>query len=201
MPTDPEQNAPNQPAARNASEPPAPAEDFIPPETPDQAVAEAIRKLQDEKQQLADQLLRKQAELENLRKRHSREKEEFQQFSLLQAVESLLPVLDGFELALRSNGSGEEYRKGVELIYQQLFGVLRRLGLEVVETKEGTFNPYLHEAVTMVETNEYEDLQILEEFQHGYLFKNRLLRPARVKIAQRPAAEPEPSPPSDGTPQ
>jgi molecular chaperone GrpE len=116
-------------------------------------------------------------------------------------VESLIPVLDGFELALQSNGSGEDYRKGVELIYQQLLGALRRLGLEVVESEGKQFNPYMHEAVSMVETTEHEDQQILAELQRGYLFKNRLLRPARVKVAQRPAAEPNLSSPSDGTPE
>jgi molecular chaperone GrpE len=200
MSTEPEKNAADQPA-QGASELPAPAEDFTPPEQPDDTVAEAIRKLQTEKQQLTDQLLRKQAEVENVRKRLTREKEEFQQYSLFQAVESLIPVLDGFELALQSNGSGEDYRKGVELIYQQLFGVLRRLGLETVESEGKQFNPYMHEAVSLVETDEHEDQQILAELQRGYLFKNRLLRPARVKVAQRPAAEPNLSPPSNGTPE
>jgi molecular chaperone GrpE len=197
MSTEPEKNA----AGQDAAEPPAPAEDFTPPEQPDDAVAEAIRKLQAEKQQLTEQFLRKQAEVENVRKRLTREKEEFQQYSLFQAVESLIPVLDGFELALQSNGSGEDYRKGVELIYQQLLGALRRLGLEVVESEGKQFNPYMHEAVSMVETTEHEDQQILAELQRGYLFKNRLLRPARVKVAQRPAAEPNLSSPSDGTPE
>jgi molecular chaperone GrpE len=199
MSTEPEKDAAGQPAAQGASEPPAPAEDFTVPERPDEAVAEAIRKLQAEKQQLTDQLLRKQAEVENVRKRLTREKEEFQQFSLFQAVESLIPVLDGFELALQSNGSGEDYRKGVELIYQQLYGALRRLGLETVESEGKQFNPYMHEAVSLVETDEVEDQQILAELQRGYLFKNRLLRPARVKVAQRPAAQPNPSSPSNGT--
>ncbi|MGH9785417.1 MAG: nucleotide exchange factor GrpE, partial [Terriglobia bacterium] len=128
MSTEPEKNAAGQPAAQSASELPVPAEDFTAPERPDEAVAEAIRKLQAEKQQLTDQLLRKQADVENVRKRLTREKEEFQQYSLFQAVETLIPVLDGFELALESPGTGEDYRKGVELIYQQLFGALRRLG-------------------------------------------------------------------------
>ena len=173
----------------------------MPPERPDEAVAEAIRKLQAEKQQLTDQLLRKQAEVENVRKRLTREKEEFQQYSLFQAVEALIPVLDGFELALESPGTGEDYRKGVELIYQQLFGALRRLGLEAVESEGKQFNPYMHEAVSMVETDEYEDQQILAELQRGYLFKNRLLRPARVRVAQRTTTESNPSPPSHGTPE
>ena len=150
---------------------------------------------------MTDQLLRKQAEVENVRKRLTREKEEFQQYSLFQAVESLIPVLDGFELALQSNGSGEDYRKGVELIYQQLFGALRRLGLEAVESEGKQFNPYMHEAVSLVETDEVEDQQILAELQRGYLFKNRLLRPARVKVAQRPATQANPSSPSNGTPE
>lgn len=194
MGTEPEKNSPEKPAPA-ASEELAPGEDFSPPQPPEEGVTQVIRKLQAEKQQLTDQLLRKQAELENVRKRLTREKEEFQQFSLFQTMEALVPVLDGFELALQSNGSGEDYRKGVELIYQQLRGALQRLGLEVIESKGNQFNPYMHEAVTLVETDQYEEHEIIEELQRGYIFKNRLLRPARVKVAQRPAAETSPTPP------
>jgi len=194
MDTEPEKNSPEKPAPA-ASEELAPGEDFSPPQPPEEGVTEVIRKLQAEKQQLTDQLLRKQAELENVRKRLTREKEEFQQFSLYPTMEALVPVLDGFDLALQSNGSGEDYRKGVELIYQQLRGALQRLGLEVIESKGNQFNPYMHEAVTLVETDQYEDHEVIEELQRGYIFKNRLLRPARVKVAQRPAAATSPTPP------
>ena len=177
--------------------PAAAGEDFSPPESAGDDAAGVIRRLQAEKKELTEQLLRKQAEVENIRKRLAREKEEFQQYSLFQAVEGFIPVLDAFELALQSNGGGDEYRKGVELIFQQLRNALQRLGLEPIESVGGQFNPYMHEAVSLVETDEYADHQVLQELQRGYLFKNRLLRPARVKVAQRPAAEPDSPPPPD----
>jgi molecular chaperone GrpE len=177
----------------------AAGEDFSPPEPPEDDAAGMIRRLQAEKKELTELLLRKQAEVENIRKRLAREKEEFQQYSLFQAVEGFIPVLDAFELALQSDGGGDEYRKGVELIYQQLRNALQRLGLEPIESVGGQFNPYMHEAVSMVETDEYEDHHVLQELQRGYLFKNRLLRPARVKVAQRPPAETDSPPPSHDT--
>ncbi len=203
MADEPENHSVAQPPAATSEEP-GTGEDFSAPERPPELAiddaASVISRLQTEKKELTDQLLRKQAEVENIRKRLTREKEEFQQYSLFQAVEGLLPVLDAFELALQSDGGGDEYRKGVALIYQQLRSTLQRLGLEPIESKGGQFNPYLHEAVSTVESDEYEDHYILQELQRGYLFKNRLLRPARVKVAQRPAAgEPDSPPPSDDT--
>ena len=150
--------------------------------------SERVRRLQAEKQELTDQLQRKQAELENFRKRVQREKEEFLQYSLVSTLQELLPVLDGFELALETSGSGEEYRKGVELIYQQFRGILQKLGLQEIESKGREFDPYLHEAVATVETEEYPDQQIIEELQRGYSFRHRLVRPSRVKVAKRPAS-------------
>ena len=86
------------------------------------------------------------------------------------------------------------------MIYHQLRGALLRLGLEPIESEGSQFNPHMHEAVSTVETDEYEDHHILQELQRGYLFKSRLLRPARVKVAQRPAAGVPDSPsPSDAT--
>jgi molecular chaperone GrpE len=199
MAFDPQKNAADLPSGIPAEEP-APAEDFSPPERSDDDSAAVIRRLQAEKKELMEQLLRKQADVENVRKRLTREKEEFQQYSLFQAVQGMIPVLDAFDLALRSDASGDEYRKGVELIYQQLRTALQKLGLEPIESVGGQFNPYMHEAVALVETDEHEEHDILEELQRGYLFKNRLLRPARVKVAQRPSAESD-SPPPNGTPE
>lgn len=203
MADEPQNHSVEQPPAA-ASEEPGTGEDVSAPECPPELAkdnaASVIRRLETEKKDLADQLLRKQAEVENIRKRLTREKEEFQQYSLFQTVQGLLPVLDAFELALQSDGSGDEYRKGVALIYQQFHSALQQLGLEPIESEDRKFNPYRHEAVSMVETDEYEDHHILQELQRGYLFKNRLLRPARVKVAQRPAAtEPDSPPPSDDT--
>lgn len=171
-----------------ASEGPSPAEDLAPAQAPPPAsLEETVQKLLAEKQQFFDQLLRKQAELENFRKRTDREKEEFLQYTLFNAVKSLLPILDGFELALGNDGGGEDFRKGVELIYKQLLDALQKLGLEIMEAKGHEFDPYRHEAVITVATDEYPDQEIVEELQRGYFFKQRLLRPAMVKVAKRPA--------------
>lgn len=177
---------PSQPEA--ASEAFSPAEDLTPAAAPPDTSLELVRKLQEENRNLTDQLLRKQAELENLRKRAAREKDEFLQFSLFNTVKSLLPVLDGFELAIESNGGGEDYRRGVALIYQQLCATLEKLGLKAMEAKGQEFDPHLHEAVALIETQQFPDHQIVEEIQRGYYFKQRLLRPALVKVARRPAS-------------
>ncbi len=156
--------------------------------------SELVQQLREEIRGLKDQMLRHQADLENVRKRLTREKEEFLQFSLSHTVESLLPILDNFELALRAEGDGEEYRKGVELIYQQFFGALERLGLEPIDVAGQQFDPTVHEAIATVETAEYPEHQIVDEAQRGYFFKKRLLRPARVRVAKPPDdAEAQPS--------
>ena len=175
----------------------SPAEDFspaaaLPEDAAEEALEKSVRKLQAEKKQLTDQLLRQQADLENFRKRSEREKEEFLQYTLFDTVKSLLPILDGFELALRSAGIGEDYRKGVELIYQQLHGVLEKLGLKMVETKGHQFNPRMHQAVATTETDQCPEHQILEELQRGYFFKDRLLRPAMVTVSKRTAGRNQP---------
>jgi len=194
MPAEPRKDIPKEqsttpPAAEEVSvEELSPAEDFAPGAAPrEEALEGAVGKLQAEKKQLMDQLLRKQAELENFRKRTEREKEEFRQYALFDTVRSLLPVMDGFEWALRSEGNGEDFRKGVELIYQQLRGALQKLGLKTVETEGRLFNPRMHEAVATIETDQFPEHQIVEELQRGYFFKDRLLRPAMVKVAQRRA--------------
>ena len=200
MSDNPEKNSADLPVPPAPDPPIAAGEDFSAPEVPEDDASGVIRRLQAEKRELTEQLLRKQAEVENIRKRLTREKEEFQQYSLFQAVEGFIPVLDAFELALQSDGGGDEYRKGVELIYQQLRSTLQRLGLEPIESVGGQFNPYMHEAVSTVETDEHEDHHVMQEFQRGYLFKNRLLRPARVQVTQRLSAETD-SPSSDDTAQ
>jgi molecular chaperone GrpE len=159
-------------------------EDFVAPASEQDEFAEQLAKLREENKNLTDQILRKQAEFENVRRRIDREKEDFMQYSLFNAAKELLPILDGFDLALGVAGGGEDYRKGVELIHQQLYSALEKLGLKAVETKNREFDPHLHEAIAAVETDEIPENHIAEEFQRGYFFKDRLLRPARVKIAK-----------------
>ena len=175
----PENQVPDQESGANASSAPAGGDSSSTAE-------ETIQKLRDEIRQLNDQMLRKQAEFENIRKRMAKEKEEFQQYSLFSTLESLLPVLDGFKMAIKSSGDGESYRKGVEIIYQQFLTTLQRLGIEPIETKDQFFDPNLHEAVAAVDTDIYEDQQIVDELQAGFMYKQRLLRAARVRVASNP---------------
>lgn len=161
----------------------APAEDFT-PESVSQQTDEEARKLREENKKLTEQLLRKQAEVENFRKRAEREKDEFMQYSLFSAVKELLPILDGFELALSADGGGEDYRKGVALIYQKLASALQKLGLKAIESKGQEFDPHKHQAVATIETDEVPEHKVVEELQRGYFFKDRLLRPAMVTVAK-----------------
>ena len=146
-----------------------------------------IRQLQAEKQNLYDRLLRKQAELENLRKRTEREKEEFRQRASADLVRALLPTLDGFERALkhRDRGVSEEFYTGMELVYQGLLDVLKREGLTPIKAVGETFDPHLHQAVECIEDEQRRDQEIVEELLRGYKFKHRLLRPSMVKVAVR----------------
>jgi molecular chaperone GrpE len=101
-------------------------------------------------------------------------------------VREILPVLDDFERALKHETADQDYAKGVELIYQRLAESLKKMGLEAVETGGRQFDPNLHQAVQRVETDDAEDQSILSEFQKGYNFRGKLLRPAMVKVAVKP---------------
>ncbi len=186
---------PTAPEESSSPEKLTPSDENLTPAPPPPAenLEETMEKLLAEKRQLFDQLLRKQADLENFRKRTEREKSEFLKYSLFDAVKSLLPILDGFELALGDDDGGDEFRKGMRLIYKQLFDVLPKLGLEAIEAKGHAFDPRLHEAVMTMETSEYPDQQIVEELQRGYFIKQRLLRPALVKVAKHPGQPAEPA--------
>lgn len=136
-----------------------------------------------EKAELLDLLQRRQAEFENYRRRAERERSDLFEFAAMDAVKALLPVLDDFERALKLESADKEYARGMELIYQRLFESLRKLGLEPISEEVPVFNPHIHHAVEMIDTKDYPDQTILEEYQRGYYFKGRLLRPAMVKVA------------------
>ena len=142
-----------------------------------------------EKAELQDRILRSQAEFQNSRKRAEKERYEFAEYASTEAVRALLPVLDDFERALKVESADSEYAKGMELIYQRFFESLKKLGLEPIVSTGQPFDPHIHHAVEMVETEEAADHTVLDEFQRGYNFKGRLLRPAMVKVAVEPASE------------
>jgi molecular chaperone GrpE len=158
-------------------------------ETPDPAELLAERdQLKAEVADLQDRLLRRQAEFENFRRRNERDRSEFLEYAGMEIVRELLPILDDFERARKTECSDANYRKGIELIYQRLEDTLKKIGLEPIEVAAGTeFDPNLHQAVVRLETEDAADNTILEEFQRGYNFKGKLLRPAMVKVAVKPA--------------
>jgi molecular chaperone GrpE len=149
-----------------------------------------IEALMREKSALYDQLLRRQAEFENFRKRLDRERGEIYQRTRAEVLLELLPVLDNFELALISlettGDDAEALHQGVTLIHKQLKAAVTKMGLQPVESVGKSFDPNVHEAITVEPTDEHEENTIIEEFQRGYKLGDRLLRPARVKVAGAP---------------
>ena len=140
-----------------------------------------------DKAELHDRLLRRQADFDNFRKRAERDRSDFLQFAGMEFAREMLPILDDFDRALKVETADANYAKGVELIYARMYEALRKMGLEPMGTVGKTFDPNLHQAVDRVETDKAEDQTILDEFQKGYTFKGKLLRPAMVKVAVRPS--------------
>ena len=116
-----------------------------------------LGKLRAERDSLVDRLARLQAEFENARKRAVREQQEYRDFALSDAIKTLLPVIDSFDLALQSSTEKSELRNGIELINKQLHDALGKLGLKQIPAKGEPFDPRFHEAIEMVDTNEVED--------------------------------------------
>jgi molecular chaperone GrpE len=148
--------------------------------------AEELERVKAERDALVDRLARLQAEFDNARKRETRERNEFRDFAVTGAVEQFLPVLDNFQLALKSTGSADQLRTGVELIVKQMEEALRSLNVQPVETVGTTFDPRVHEALEMVERPDLPDHQVFDEVRRGYKIKERLLRPALVRVVNNP---------------
>jgi molecular chaperone GrpE len=140
-------------------------------------------RLAKEKAELQDLAQRRQAEFDNYRRRNEKERSELADYVAMDTVKALLPVLDDFERALKVETTDREYARGMELIYQRMFEALSRLGLEPISSEVPVFNPHIHHAVEMVASPDHDDQTILAEYQRGYYFKGRLLRPAMVKVA------------------
>jgi molecular chaperone GrpE len=142
-----------------------------------------------------ERLLRTTADFENFKKRAAREKTESAQYAISTLLQKLLPVLDNFEMALAATKSAEapqggiaSVQSGVQMIQQQLKNALTEAGLEEVESAGKRFDPSLHEAVSQQESAEVAEDHVLQQLRKGYKFKDRLLRPATVVVAKKPAA-------------
>jgi molecular chaperone GrpE len=176
-----------------AAELPAPDEEGLasPGGTAAQGEADAagpseLEQLKAERDQLLDRLARLQAEFENARKRVEREKLEIREIVTGQVVEQFLPVVDNFELALKAKGSAEQLRSGVSLIVKQMEEILSKMQVGAVATVGEAFDPRVHEALGAVERDDIPDQHVAEEIRRGYKLRDRLIRPALVRVAHNP---------------
>lgn len=154
------------------------------------AVIQQMARLQAEKDDLHQTLVRRQADFENFRKRTERERQEDGRRSTMQVLEGFLPVLDAFERALAApvEPGFEQHRIGFDLIYKQLWEGVARHGLERIEAVGKPFDPFLHQAIDRMETTDHEDGTVLEEYQRGYKIRDRVLRPSMVRVASNPGS-------------
>jgi molecular chaperone GrpE len=150
-----------------------------------------LEQLRGERDQLKDRLARLQAEFDNARKREIKERQDARDYAVQGAIDPFLGVMDNFQLALKADGSAEQLRTGVELILKQMEEALRGLQVQPVETVGAQFDPRIHEALGSIETVEHPDHQVLEEIRRGYKLRDKLLRPALVRIAVNPAQKSE----------
>jgi len=146
--------------------------------------ASEVDSLKAERDALLDRLARLQAEFDNARKRAAREQQEFREFAAADVIRNFLPILDSFERALKAGGDSSDFRSGVELIYRQLQDALVKIGVQPIVSLGQAFDPRVHEAIEMVDTTEVPDHHVFEELQRGYKYKERLLRPAMVRVAR-----------------
>jgi molecular chaperone GrpE len=143
-------------------------------------------RLQRERDEYYDRLLRKTAEFDNYRRRVDRERREQADQSIVDLLEDLLLVVDDFDLALTvepGEGAGG-YRKGIELIHAKLHDMLRKKGVQPIEALGADFDPNLHQAVVHEPSPGHRENEVIGEMRRGYTMKGRLLRPAMVKVAK-----------------
>jgi molecular chaperone GrpE len=144
-----------------------------------------LEKARSERAAYLDRAARIQAEFDNYRKRNAREQQDYRDYALADAIKTLLPILDSLDRALKTNAASlDEYRAGIELIDKQFHDALAKLGVQPVPAQGESFDPNLHQAVQMVDTNEAADNHVIDELQRGYKLKDRLLRPAMVRVAR-----------------
>ena len=157
---------------------------------------EELKKKLEEKEKEAkenyDRFLRIAADLENYKKRATKEKEDYVKFSNEDLIKAILPFIDNLERAVnhaeKVNDTGVMI-EGVRLTIQQILQALNKFGLSSFESVGKPFDPAMHEAMLVVETDQHEPNQVLEEFQKGYLLYHRLLRPASVSVTKLPEKE------------
>jgi molecular chaperone GrpE len=172
----------NQDQSHEAGEQTAPEAEV----TSNEKANEELDNLRAELEEEQQRLLRIQADYDNFRRRTVKEKEDLAKYASSKLISELLPVIDNFERALGTVGDNEEvaaYSKGVEMIIRQFENILQAEGLKKMESVGEAFNPEFHQAIMQVESDEYEEGIVVEELQSGYLLKDKVLRPAMVKVS------------------
>jgi molecular chaperone GrpE len=156
------------------------------PDAPTASDPSELADLQRERDELKDRWLRKSAEFDNYRKRIERERREQADQAIVELLQDVLPVVDDFDRALTVDaGEGSAaYRKGVELIHGKLHDLLRRYSVTPIQALGADFDPNLHQAVIQEVSPEHREGEVIGELQKGYMIKDRLLRPAMVKVAK-----------------
>jgi molecular chaperone GrpE len=145
-----------------------------------------IARLKAEAEEHQQRFVRAQADFDNFRRRTQKEKEELAKYASMKLVTELVPVIDNFERAMATVPEGtevESFSKGIEMIFRQLETVLNNEGLTSMDTVGQPFNPEFHQAIMSVESDEYEEGTVVEEVQKGYMLKDKVLRPAMVKVS------------------
>jgi molecular chaperone GrpE len=146
-----------------------------------------LEKARTERAAFLDRAARLQAEFDNFRKRNAKEQQDYRDYALAGALQSLLPILDSLDRALKTDAASlKDFHDGIELIDKQFHDALAKLGVQPIPAEGETFDPNLHQAIQMVDTDEAEDNHVIDELQRGYKLRERLLRPAMVRVARNP---------------
>ncbi|MFD1885438.1 nucleotide exchange factor GrpE [Paenibacillus wenxiniae] len=172
--------------AVNNNEPTEAGSDTAEPTTEQVVSKDELDRAQAHAEEQTQRLLRAQADFDNFRRRTQKEKEDLAKYASAQLITELIPVIDNFERAMMTKPDHpelESFSKGVDMIFRQLSDVLKNAGLTTMETVGQPFNPEFHQAVMQVESDEYEEGIIVEELQKGYALKDKVLRPAMVKVS------------------
>lgn len=152
-------------------------------QTDQESPLDALRR---ERDALQDRLLRTAAEFDNYRKRVDRDRRDQAESATADALAAVLPIIDDLERALKAPAGGdiEGFRKGIELIHQQMIELLRKRGVKPVDAVGQDFDPRYHQAVMQESSPDHREGEVIEEFARGYVLGDRLLRPAMVKVAK-----------------
>ncbi|MBT2761621.1 nucleotide exchange factor GrpE [Paenibacillus sp. ISL-20] len=180
------ENTPNSGESGSAEEAVNPEQEIPVTDSADEAGSAELEKLQAEVMEHQQRTLRVQADFDNFRRRTQKEKEDLGKYASSKLITELLPVIDNFERALQAseeNPEFESFSKGVNMIFRQLESVLATEGLTAMKSVGEPFNPEYHQAIMQVESDEYEEGIVVEEVQKGYMLKDKVLRPAMVKVS------------------